>query len=646
MRRSWNDIRARAAAFAREWAGRGSERQHTQIFYQGFFDIFGISVQRVASFEEPVKKLGERRGYIDLLWKGVLLVEQKSEGRNLKKALEQAFGYFPGLREDELPRYILVSDFKSFELYDIVEDEHFEFTLAELPKHVERFGFIIGVQRREFKDQDPVNIEAAELIGALHDALADSGYNRHDRVLFLVRIVFCLFADNTGVFETRCLLLDFLEERTDPDGSDVGPLLVRLFQVLDTPEAQRQKNLDEDIARFPYINGDLFKIPLSVTPDFNREMRMQLIAASRFDWSKVSPAIFGSLFQSVMDTKKRRAVGAHYTSEKNILKLIEPLFLDALRAEFQKLKNRKDSRRVDELRKFHEKLGRLKFLDPACGCGNFLVIAYRKLRELEMEVIRTRMSFEKIRGAGALFEGTDLLRLDVDQFYGIEIEEFPARIAETALWMMDHIMNNELSLEFGESYVRIPLKKSPHIQCADALEMEWAELLPPTECSFVFGNPPFGGAKFQSKEQRAQVHRIANLGGAGGTLDYVTAWFFKAGQYISPPPPPRGNVRASPSSLQTPSRRANKLHSCGRSCLSAVSWSSLSRTKVLRGPRTRAARLMCMSSSLDFASRVMHQHKSGSFLTPTPRANRMRATPTCYHRIFSMRVDSATRDLL
>ena len=293
---------------------------------------------------------------------------------------------------------------------------------------------------------------------------------------------------------------------------------------------QRQAKLDEDLARFPYVNGDLFAARLTI-PDFDAAMRSALIDACRFDWAAISPAIFGALFQSVMDAAERRAQGAHYTTEKNILKVIGPLFLDDLRAEFNRLRARKDKRRRGELTAFQKRLGGMKFFDPACGCGNFLIIAYRELRELEIDLIR-----ELRRGRGdeaqRMLDATDLSQITVDQFYGIELGEFPVRIAETALWMMDHIMNNRLSLAFGRSYVRIPLEGSPHILNADALETDWTALLPPEECSYVFGNPPFGGAKFQTPEQRAQVRRIAALGKTGGTLDYVTAWFIKAGEYV------------------------------------------------------------------------------------------------------------------
>ena len=526
MRLSWNEVRARAAAFAEEWRDASYESGETQSFYNDFFKVFGVRRSSVARYEQHVTKLDNSAGFIDLFWPGVLIVEQKSAGRDLAKAYEQAGGYFDALPEHLRPRYILVSDFQTFELHDLDERETVAFPLADLPAHVEAFGFILGVQRRAFRDQDPANIKAAELVGRLHDALADSGYRGHDLERFLVRIVFCLFADDTGIFERRDIFLDFIETRTSEDGTDLGAKLAHLFQVLDTPEDERLTSLDEDLDQFPHVNGALFEGPLRI-PAFDAAMRAALLDACRFDWSKLSPAIFGALFQSVMEPAERRAKGAHYTTEKNILKVIEPLFMDDLRAEFGRLKSRKDGRRRPALLAFQEKLGQLRFFDPACGCGNFLIIAYRELRTLEIEVLKEIYT-------GGLFDklGESLSVIDVDQFYGIEIGEFPARIAETALWMMDHIMNNRLSLAFGRVYARIPLQTSPHIVHGDALELNWADLLPSEECSFVFGNPPFSGAKWQTAEQRAQVRRIAALGKTGGTLDYVTAWFITAGDYV------------------------------------------------------------------------------------------------------------------
>ena len=531
MRLSWNEVRARAAAFAGDWKDAAYEKGETQSFYNAFFDVFGVQRRSVARYEAHVAKFDNRSGFIDLFWPGVLLVEQKSAGRDLGAAYEQAGAYFDALPERERPRYILVSDFRTFELHDLDERQTVAFALSDLPAHVESFGFILGVQRRTFRDQDPANIEAAELVGRLHDALADAGHRGHDLERFLVRVVFCMFADDTGVFEPRDIFLDFIESRTGGDGADLGPWLAQLFEVLDTPEGERAATLDEDLTRFPYVNGDLFKGHLR-TFSFDAAMRGALLDACRFDWSIISPAIFGALFQSVMDPAERRAQGAHYTTEKNILKVIEPLFMDDLRAEFEGARARRGRGRLAALRRFQAKLGGLTFFDPACGCGNFLIIAYRELRLLEIEVIREIREATAATTQAVLDTAWQSV-VDVDQFYGIELGEFPARIAETALWMMDHIMNNRLSLEFGQSYARIPLAKSPHIVHGDALETDWSELLPPGECSFVFGNPPFVGAKYQTADQRAQVRGIAALGKSGGTLDYVAAWFIKAGEYVN-----------------------------------------------------------------------------------------------------------------
>ena len=370
MRLSWNEIRARAADFAREWADAAYEKGETQSFYNDFFEIFGVRRRTVARYEEHVRRLDNTSGFIDLFWPGVLLVEQKSAGRDLAVAHDQAGTYFDALPERDRPRYQLLCDFQTFELLDRDERESTNFALADLPRHVEQFGFILGVQRRTFRDQDPVNIEAAELIARLHDALKASGYTGHDLELFLVRVVFCLFADDTGIFEPRDIFLQFIEERTAPDGTDLGPWMARLFQALNTSAKRRSRALDEDLARFPHVNGELFAESLRI-PDFDAAMRQALLDAGQFDWTAISPAIFGALFQSVLEPADRRAKGAHYTTEKNILKVIEPLFLDDLRAEFQRLQARRDGHSIADLRRFQKKLGALRLFDPACGCGTF-----------------------------------------------------------------------------------------------------------------------------------------------------------------------------------------------------------------------------------------------------------------------------------
>lgn len=243
MRLSWNEIRARAAKFADRWQAAAYEKGETQSFYNDFFDVFGVQRRTVARYEQHVAKLDNRSGYIDLFWPGVLIVEQKSAGRDLNKAYEQASEYFDVLSENERPRYILVSDFQLFILHDLDEREEVCFHLEDLSSHVEAFGFILGQQSRVFRDQDPANIQASELVGRLHDMLDKAGYRGHDLERFLVRVVFCLFADDTGIFEPRDIFYDFIAERTSEDGADLGPWLAQLFQVLDTPEHERTSAL-------------------------------------------------------------------------------------------------------------------------------------------------------------------------------------------------------------------------------------------------------------------------------------------------------------------------------------------------------------------------------------------------------------------
>lgn len=522
---SWNEIRRRAIAFAHEFKDARRENAETHTFYNEFFNVFGISRRRVASFEEPVKMLGTKRGRIDLFWKGTLIVEQKSAGRDLARAKSQALDYFPNLTEDELPRYILVSDFQTFELHDLDGGKPIPFKLSELPNNIEHFAFIAGYKRREFKDQDPVNIKASVIMGGIHDALKANGYVGADLELFLVRLLFCLFADDTGIFE-KGIFTSLIEDRTRPDGSDLGGQLALLFQTLNQETVKRPKNLDEDVAAFPYVNGDLFRRHLPLA-SFDSVMRDALLKACYFDWSEISPAVFGALFQHVMDTEdkdKRRGIGAHYTTERAIMKVIRPLFLDALRDELEQAKTSKQ-----KLRALHDKLVGLRFLDPACGCGNFLIIAYRELRLLEIDLLKL---LHPKRDQLQMGDITGLSRVNVDQFYGIEIEEFPARIAEVALWLVDHQMNNRLSSEFGHLYVRIPLTTSPHVINANALKADWNGLVKASDLSYILGNPPFIGHQYRTDAQAEDHTLVWGKKGRFGRLDYVTCWYRKALDYV------------------------------------------------------------------------------------------------------------------
>ena len=532
---SQKEIRDNALQFSHDWADGSRERAESQTFWNEFFQIFGIERRRVATFEEPVKKLGDKRGSIDLFWKGTLVVEHKSKGQDLLKAYTQALDYFVGLKDEELPKYVLVSDFAQFRLYDLDKGTAKEFPLADLSKNIGRFGFISGYQKRIYKDEDPVNIKVAEKMGHLHDALLDSGYDGHNLELFLVRLVYCLFADDTGIFNTKDDFQYYIREKTEQDGSDTGRAIADLFQVLDTPSEKRHKTLDEELSRFPYVNGALFREPLRIA-SFDATMRDLLLDCCAFDWSLVSPAIFGSLFQSVMDKSRRRNLGAHYTSEKNILKVIRGLFLDDLYKEFESIKTS-----AKKLLCFHDKIASMCFFDPACGCGNFLVITYREMRQLEIEVLTQYLTLTSVLyRAGKTQLETDvsvISKIDVNQFYGIEIEEFPVRIAQVALWLTDHQMNMRLSEAFGQTYVRLPLIHSPNIVCGNAIQLDWETIVPSKDNLFILGNPPFIGKQNRNAAQMADMDVICQpLKTKGlpsyGILDYVTLWYIKAALFI------------------------------------------------------------------------------------------------------------------
>lgn len=363
---NWNEIRTRATAFAKDWAAEASERAEAQSFWNEFFEVFGVKRRRVAVFEKQVAKLPSggktTNGRIDVFWPGTLLAEHKSAGRDLSDAFVQALDYFSGLKDNEVPRYVVVSDFARFRLIDLEDNQECEFPLAELPQHIESFGFIAGYQKKRIRDEDPINELAVRVLGELHDALKQDGYSGEKLEVFLVRLVFCFFADDTGIFTPKDSFLDLIENRTREDGADVGQTLATLFEVLNQSDTERQKSLDEDLARFPHVNGRLFEKNLPI-PHFNSAMRAQLIACCELNWAAISPAIFGAMFQKIieLDAKdRRRQLGAHYTSEANILKLIGPLFLDELRAEFARVKKDKN-----KLFAFHKKLRSLTFLDPA-----------------------------------------------------------------------------------------------------------------------------------------------------------------------------------------------------------------------------------------------------------------------------------------
>lgn len=529
---SWGEIQDRAVEFASKWAGETYEKGESQSFWSDFLSIFGVDRRRHgAYFEYAIKKGNGKQGFIDMFWPTKLLAEQKSGGKDLTKASIQAYEYLETMPDHDLPHAIVLSDFSSFVFIDLDTRTQVEFALADLPKHVKLFGFLIEQDSKRFAESNPVNIKAAEAMASLHNQLRDDNYAGHDLEVLLVRLVFCMFADDSGIFDYQTLS-EYIEYHTNDDGTDLGSRLMQVFQVLNTPSDQRQSSLDEAIASLPYVNGGLFTDPIAI-PTFNSTMRRTIIDTMRLDWSQVSPAIFGSMFQGVMDAETRRNLGAHYTSEKNILRVIKPLFLDDLYVEFSKAVQSGPRKKFTELRKLQDKLAGLKFLDPACGCGNFLVIAYRELRRLEHKIVsqlaKNADQQDMFASAG---EGVGSLKVNVDQMYGIEIEEFPSLIAQTALWLTDHQMNMEYSYQSGKTFKRLPLTHSATIINANALTTDWAEVVALSELSYILGNPPFNGSRTMSKEQKSDLLNVVGDIKEAGFLDFVTGWYFKATDFM------------------------------------------------------------------------------------------------------------------
>lgn len=520
--KSWNEIRKAATVFSKRWKGAYDEKSQAQSFLKEFFEVFGVDTVTQATFEHRVKFSDGSQGFVDCFWPSTILVEMKSKGKDLDAAFGQAMDYVRALPDQStLPRAIVVSDFQTFRFYDLTKDAQLTtFKLADLRKYVTLFGYMIGGESEEIREQDPVNRKAAEKMAKLHDALKAIGYQGRELEVYLVRLLFCLFAEDTSIFKAE-QFSNFIREKTAPDGSDLAIRIAELFQVLNTAPEKRLATRDEAVAAFPYVNGNLFGEQLQI-PAFSAAMRTALLECGALDWSKISPAIFGAMFQGVMDETKRHDLGAHYTSEENILKVIRPLFLDRLREEFDTICLLTGPSKRVKLQQFHDRIAALKFLDPACGCGNFLLIAYRELRRLEMDVLEELHKDDP----GLVLDVSTLCKVNVSQFYGIEIEQFPAEIAKVALWLMDHLCNLEVADRFGQYFARIPIKASPHIVCANALTTDWATLSPSFD--YIFGNPPFLGKKEQGVGQKADMQKVFALKKPSSVLDFVTAWYKKA----------------------------------------------------------------------------------------------------------------------
>lgn len=524
---SWNEIRTNAQQFATRWEGTNDENAESQSFWNEFLGIFGVDRKRVATFEARAKRESTGgRGRIDLLWPGTLVAEHKSAGKDLATAEAQAIDYLESINIADFPGVIITSDFGHFRVRDLGGDNiPFTFPLADLPKEIDRFGFIAGYRQRKFgdKEEEEANVRAARLMGTLYEELARTGYEGHDASVLMTRLLLLMFADDTGMWE-KGLFSEFIETRTQPDGSDLGSQLAMLFQVLDKAETARPVTMDELLQRFPYVNGHLFSDRIDI-PSFDKRMRDELVRCTEFDWSKISPAVFGSLFQAVKSKEARRTLGEHYTTEQNILRALTPLFLDDLWSEYKSV--RENALRLERL---HDKIANIRVLDPACGCGNFLVIAYRELRRLELAILTSLSNLRNDRQN--YLDVTDMVRVRLSNFYGIEIEKWPARIAETAMFLVDQQANHDLAITFGNAPDRLPIINAANITVGNALRVDWERVLPIGDHVFIVGNPPFSGSSLMDVAQKTDLNVIwAGVRGAGN-MDLVSCWHVLAARLV------------------------------------------------------------------------------------------------------------------
>ncbi len=518
---SWSDIETRAVAFAARWRNcSGDERQYGQSFEKDFMHVFGVDwLDGLHEFQ--LHLLDGTLAYVDYLLPGKILIEMKSRGKSLAKAYSRAMDYVHALKPEEVPALVMVCDFDQVQVYNLKKDHPYKaFRIRQLKHHTRIFSLLAGYGPQEEEPTEiEVNTVASYKMAHIHDALKENGYAGHELEVFLVRLLFCLFADDTGIFEKDSFQAYINGSRED--GSDLSMRLSELFWVLNTPEGQRMKTLSDELKRFRYINGSIFRDALPPA-SFDQKMREALIEVSReFDWTQISPSIFGAMFQGVMDQDARRALGAHYTSAENIHKVIRPLFLDMLYDEFEKSKST-----TRELNAFQDRLASLHFLDPACGSGNFLIVTYQELRKLEFEVL-------KLLHEGHQMAMVDtLVKVKPGQFYGIEIEDFPCQVAQLSMLLMKHLMDRELSDHFGVNIIDFPIRENANIVRGNALRLDWNEVCPAEKLDYVIGNPPFVGTTYQSIEQKADMSHVFKANKTTGNLDLVASWFQLASNLI------------------------------------------------------------------------------------------------------------------
>ena len=525
MNLTWEQIRDNAIKFQDSWKNAsGNERSEAQMFvYELLKNVYGVDPRRVATFEYKVHPTTDTNGYIDMLWPGRILIEMKSKGKSLDKAHDQARKYaFAIPTDDDLPLVIMVCDFFNIRLYNLLTNQVIEFKTCDLSENIHHLDILTEQATQVgFVTDKELNTQAAYKMAQLHDKLKENRYIGHNLEVYLVRILFCLFADHTGIFSKRQFYKYILSSKKD--GSDLAGKITMLFEILNTPRKERMSTLSDDLLAFPYVDGKLFEENIR-SASFDSSMRNLLLECCEFDWSTISPAIFGAMFQSVMDPQKRTALGEQYTPQYIIQKLLKPLMIDDLYAEFETCKDH-----PVKLDAFHHKLAVTRILDPACGCGNFLVVAYMLLRKLEIEVIRAK--YPKNDDLPESFDLNDEIIVNVGQFYGFDIEDFPCQIAIASMWIIDHKMNLEVAKEFGHPFIRIPLSEKANIFCVDSLKKDWSSIVDCNKITYIVGNPPFIGAK-KPGYPRKDMQRLFKGYPRAGLLDAVAGWYICAAKYI------------------------------------------------------------------------------------------------------------------
>lgn len=543
------DVQMTAAAkeFVKNWTGRGDEKQETQSFWLAFLrDIFGVEKPEEAiKFEVPVKLSHTSfiDGYIDSTR---VLIEQKGMDIDLRKGYKQSDGsmmtpfqqarrYAGYLPHDKNPRWIIVCNFKEFHIHDMnrPNDTPEVIFLQDLPKECHRFKFLVDTGSALLKKEMEVSLKAGALVGKLYDALLkqynDPATEEELKSLnvLCVRLVFCLYAEDAGIFGSHTMFHDYLKGFQP---KNVRNALIDLFKVLNTKVSDRDPYMDEELAAFPYVNGGLFADPNVIVPKFTEEIVDLLLtsASEDFNWSTISPTIFGAVFESTLNPETRRSGGMHYTSIENIHKVIDPLFLTELTEELDTISQITVTKtRNAKLEEYQNKLASLTFLDPACGSGNFLTETYLSLRRLENKAVALRMGDQIVLGEAEF----DPIKVKIDQFYGIEINDFAVTVAQAALWIAESQMIKETEAIVHAQMEFLPLTSKANIVEGNALRLDWETVVPKEKLNYIMGNPPFIGYAYQTDEQKKDLQNIAV--NAGRNIDYVAGWYFKAAQFMS-----------------------------------------------------------------------------------------------------------------